>query len=115
MLLEKFIKDIDEKTKEYFVLEVRHSDGKYRIYVGKENQRLYQDSTGKPYYLREFILYAGYNKNIIVGHGRKSDKKLNKLTEISEQNLDSWFDIWMTGDMQKLADDVWSKTDKVFN
>ena len=112
MKQEKLLKVNEEGNKELLVMEVFHRDGKYKLNINKETEVQRGD-----YAYREFILYAQGNMNIVLGNGRKSDKKLQKLNNILSDNFETFYNTWVNneGNSRAVAEVVWSKTNEVFN
>ena len=107
--MQKVLETISETKESVLVMEVKHYDGKYVLRVTKET---HEKKDG--YIMTEFMLFANGNISIVLGNGRKSEKKLTTLNNILSDNFETWANKW-ANDFNNLKFDVWNATDKVFN
>lgn len=83
-----------EQVTDRLSMEVKHYNGLYRLCVVKETvERGFV----------EFLVFARGNFNYTITTGRKSQKKLNTLEKIVEDNKDTLLNLWLEDKFQDMC------------
>ena len=84
----------NEQVTDRLSMEVSHYNGLYRLCVKKETvERGFV----------QFLVFARGNFNYTVTSGRKSQKKLNTLNQIIEDNKDTLLNLWLEDKFQDMC------------
>lgn len=83
-----------EQVTDRLSIEVKHYNGLYRLCVIKETvERGFV----------EFLMFARGNFNYTITTGRKSQKKLDTLEKIVEDNKDTLLNLWLEDKFQDMC------------
>lgn len=84
----------NEQVTDRLSLEVKHYNGLYRLSVIKETvERGFV----------QFLVFARGNFNYTITQGRKSQKKLDTLNQIIEDNKDTLTNLWLEDKFQDMC------------
>ena len=92
-------------SQDFLSIEAKHYNGVYKVCVIKETHE-----KG----MTEFLLFADGNFNVTIGRGRKSDKKLEKIGKIIEENKNKYLELWKNKDYQTIACSLQNQTRELF-
>ena len=83
-----------EQVTDRLSMEVKHYNGLYRLCVVKETvERGFV----------QFLVFARGNFNYTITKGRKSQKKLDTLNQVIEDNKDKLKDLWLEDKYQDMC------------
>ena len=91
ILSDEVTKDNGNTEQDRLSMEVKHFDGKYTLSVQKETVTKRKEGWSSI----SFILFEKGNFNYGLSLGRKSQKKLDKLNLIIENNKDTLTELWL--------------------
>lgn len=84
-----------EQVTDRLSIEVKHYNGLYRLCVIKETvERGFV----------QFLMFADGNFNYTITQGRKSQKKLDILNQIIEDNKDELTKLWLDGQYKSICE-----------
>ena len=95
------LRQLEEGKTELLVMEVKHINGVYRLTVNRKTI-----STRNGFICEEWIPFQDGNFNFTVTTGRKSQKKLDTLNKIIEDNKQELFNLWRNGKHNELCQTV---------
>lgn len=98
LLTEKRADENNNLTYEQLNMKVIHINGLYRFSVSKET---ITEENG--FICTQFIPFAGGNFNYTITSGRKSQKKLDTLNQIIEDNQNKLVDFWENAQYQAMC------------
>ena len=98
--------DRGRQEQDVLSLEVRHSDGCYKLTVKKETHK--ELEPGGTMYV-ECLLFADGNFNYKLLEGRKSQKKLDKFNDIIEANKEHLTELWKNSKYTDICNEVYLK------
>lgn len=98
LLTEKRVNKDNNLTYEQLNMKVVHINGLYRFSVSKET---ITEENG--FISTQFIPFAGGNFNYTITSGRKSQKKLDTLNQIIEDNQKKLVDFWKNAQYQAMC------------
>lgn len=95
VLLETRQNENNEQVTDRLSIEVKHYNGLYRLCVIKETvERGFV----------QFLMFADGNFNYTITQGRKSQKKLDILNQIIEDNKDELTKLWLDGQYKSICE-----------
>lgn len=98
LLTEKRVNENNNLTYEQLSMKAMHINGLYRFSVSKET---ITEENG--FICTQFIPFAGGNFNYTVASGRKSQKKLDILNQIIEENQEKLTELWKNEQYQTMC------------
>ena len=94
VLLGTRLNEQGEQVTDRLSMEVKHYNGLYRLCVVKETvERGFV----------QFLVFARGNFNYTITKGRKSQKKLDTLNQVIEDNKDKLNDLWLEDKYQDMC------------
>ena len=91
ILSEEVLKDNGNTEQDRLSIEAKHFDGMYKLSVQKETVTNYKEGWSSV----STLLFANGNFLYRLSAGRKSQKKLDKLNTIIENNKSTLTDLWL--------------------
>ena len=94
LLLGTRVNEYNEQVTDELSIEVKHLNGSYKMVVKKQTVERNCVS---------FLLFARGNFNYTITSGRKSQKKLDTLNQIVEDNKDELLQLWLEDKFQDMC------------